>query len=127
FTFPRFFVDQSAGNANEGWNVRIFPAFWVEANYMFQTNGSGVGLGANIVYSNFEITNDNMPGQTQYQAFVFIPKVSYTWLLFEHLVISPSLGVELHAPVGGDSTLGDNTFQPLQLQPLPSLSLGYRF
>lgn len=127
FTFPDFFVNQSAGNKDEGWNVKILPAFWVEANYMFRTDGSGVGLGANVVYSNFELTNDTEQGKAHYQALVLIPKVSYTWLFFEHLVVSPGLGVEFHAKVGGETTVGSNDFEPLKIQPLPILSLGYRF
>jgi hypothetical protein len=127
FTFPDFFVNQSAGNKDEGWNVKILPAFWLEANYMFRTDGSGVGLGANVVYSNFEITNDIEQGKARYQALVLIPKVSYTWLFFEHLVVSPGLGVEFHAKVSGDTTVGGSDFEPLKIQPLPILSLGYRF
>ncbi|HEX5752002.1 MAG TPA: hypothetical protein VFZ09_37630 [Archangium sp.] len=127
FSFPDFFVDQSPGNANEGWNVTVSPAFWLEGNYQFQEDGTGLGLGANVVYSNFQITQDTAPGRAQYQALVFIPKVTYTWVFFSHLVVSPGLGLELHAKVGGNTTVGTNDFEPLRLQPLPILSVGYRF
>lgn len=127
FTFPELFVDQSPGNASEGWNVTILPAVWLEGNYQFQEDGTGVGIGANLVYSNFQITNDNAPGQAQYQALVLIPKVTYTWVLFSHLVLSPGLGVELHAKVGGNTAVGSSEFEPLRIQPLPILSVGYRF
>jgi len=127
FSFPDFFVNQSSGNADEGWNVTVRPAFWLEGNYQFREDGTGLGLGVNVVYSNFRITNDTAPGLAQYQALVFIPKATYTWVFFSHLVVSPGLGVELHAKVGGETTVGTSDFEPLRIQPLPLLNLGYRF
>lgn len=129
FRMPSFFVDQIPGNAEEGWEVAIRPAGWIEGGYTLREDGSGWLFGANLVLSNFVITHPQETGRATYQALVLIPKVAYTWIFFDRFFLTPWLGVELHRRVDGQDpvTVGDRAFAPLRIQPLPSLSLGLTF
>lgn len=128
FNMPSAFVDQVPGNADEGWDVAIRPAGWLEGSYTLRTDGEGWLFGANLVLSNFVISNDEDDGETSYRSAVFMPKVGYTWMPFQdYFFVMPWLGVEFHAKVGGDTQLGERTFEPLFIQPFPSLSLGATF
>ena len=125
FTLPAVFVDQIAGNADEGWRVAIRPAGHVSADYGLNARGTGVAFGLAVVLARFAITSDEVPGATAYTSLYAVPRVSYTQPLGRRLYLTPSLGVEFHVQVGGDTQLGDRTFEPLTIQPTVGLQLGY--
>ncbi len=127
FSYPDFFVNQMSGNADEGWGVRVRPAVWVEGNYALREDGSGFSFGANVLLARLAITNSNVAGETSYQSLVVVPKVSYTFVVADHLSIMPYLGVELRNKVAGETQLGDMEFEPASFLPLLGLSVGVVF
>jgi hypothetical protein len=125
FTFPEFFTEQTAGNAGEGWGVAVQPAGWIEGNWTLEAGGAGLGLGANLVLSNIRV--ERQGGEGEYLTLMLVPKVSYTWIVFEYGFITPFLGAEFHLPLTDAPVVAGEAFERLSIQPLPGLSLGVTF
>lgn len=125
FPFPSLFIDLSAGNADQGWQVSVKPGLWLEGNYAWHEDGHGLSVGANLTYANIVLKNESSPAQeAAYQSLVVIPKINYTWIFWDHLYIQPGLGIEIHTKLGGQTRLDGREFEPLFIQPLPSLAIG---
>ena len=127
FTLPSVFVDQIAGNEDEGWGVALRPAGYVAADYFFRDRGAGVSLGVAVVLARLVISNAASPGSTAYAALYAVPRVAYTTFVWRGLYLAPSLGVEFHAKVAGSTRLGSDSFEPVGVQPTLGLQLGYVF
>ena len=125
FTLPRFFVDQTAGNADLGWHVAIRPAGHVAADYYLRDQGRGAHVGVAVVLARFALTRDAIAGSTAYASLYAVPRVGYTQRIWRGLYVTPSIGIEFHAKVGGATQLGDRAFEPLRVQPTLGLQLGY--
>jgi hypothetical protein len=127
FTLPTLFVDQIAGNADEGWNVAIRPAGYVSADYFLDRQGQGVSFGLAVVLARFALSSDEVSGATAYTSLYAVPRVGYTWSVWRGLYVAPSVGIELHRQLGGGTQIADRSFEPVGIQPSVGLQVGYVF
>lgn len=128
FEMPEMFVDQIPGNEDEGFELTIKQAFTIGADYYpWSENRSGFAFGLSTVLANFEVTNEEEPGQADYTSFYVVPRASYTWFAYEGFYLMPWVGVEFHTKVSGETQVGTLEFEPMSVQFSPNLSIGYTF
>lgn len=128
FKMPDVFVDQIPGNENKGFNLKIKSAVAIGADYFpWTTNRSGFAVGASAILTDFEVTHKDEAGKANYTGIYVVPRVSYSWFAFKGLYISPSLGVEFHKKLSGNTMVGSQEFTPMSVQFSPNISIGYAF
>jgi hypothetical protein len=127
FTLPDVFVDGIAGNADEGWQVAIRPAFYASVDRHLRDGGAGVGFGVSVVLARFVVGNDAVSDTRSFLSLYAVPRISYTWFAWSELFLQISLGVELHVPLGDAPVLAGAEFTRPQIQPSPGVMVGYRF